>query len=74
VVDEVRVLRLLRLATDDLAVLRDEGRPTKRDKPIRCGCGASSYTFVTAIEAVRRRRAAHLRIRGLGATAGHGSQ
>lgn len=50
-VDEVRVLRLLRAVTDDLAVLRDEAGagPDRRAEPI--WLRGIKYTFVTAIEA-----------------------
>ncbi len=49
-VDEVRVLRLLRSVTDDLAVLRDEvsADETRRADPL--WLRGIKYTFVTAIE------------------------
>jgi uncharacterized protein YutE (UPF0331/DUF86 family) len=51
VVDEVRVLRLLRSISDDLAVLRAEASadPTRRGDPL--WLRGVKYTFVTAIEA-----------------------
>ncbi len=50
-VDEVRVLRLLRSISDDLAVLRAEASadPTRRGDPL--WLRGVKYTFVTAIEA-----------------------
>jgi uncharacterized protein YutE (UPF0331/DUF86 family) len=50
-VDEVRVLRLLRSITDDVAVLRGESAAdeTRRQDPI--WLRGVKYTFVTAIEA-----------------------
>jgi uncharacterized protein YutE (UPF0331/DUF86 family) len=51
VVDKVRVLRLLRTITDDLAVLRsasDDG-PQRREDPL--WLRGVKYTFVTCIEA-----------------------
>jgi len=51
VVDEVRLLRLLRSVTDDLAVLRSEAgaRPARRADAL--WLRGVKYTFVTAIEA-----------------------
>jgi uncharacterized protein YutE (UPF0331/DUF86 family) len=51
VVDEIRVLRLLRSVTDDLAVLRAEAsaEPARRRDPI--WLRAVKYSFITAIEA-----------------------
>jgi len=51
VVDEVRVLRLLRSISDDLAVLRAEASadPGRRADPL--WLRGVKYTFVTAIEA-----------------------
>jgi len=51
VVDEVRVLRLLRAATDALAVLGREAEagPTRRADPL--WLPGVKYTFITAIEA-----------------------
>lgn len=51
VVDETRVLRLLRGITDDLAVLRGESEAseTRRADPI--WLRGVKYTFITAIEA-----------------------
>jgi uncharacterized protein YutE (UPF0331/DUF86 family) len=51
VVDEVRVLRLLRRITDDLAVLEHESRAeaARREDPV--WLRGVKYTFVTAIEA-----------------------
>jgi uncharacterized protein YutE (UPF0331/DUF86 family) len=51
VVDEVRVLRLLRAITDDLTILRRESAdgPGRRADPI--WLRGIKYTFVTAIEA-----------------------
>jgi uncharacterized protein YutE (UPF0331/DUF86 family) len=51
VVDEVRVLRLLRSISDDLAVLRSEAsaNPERRADPL--WLRGVKYTFVTAIEA-----------------------
>jgi len=51
VVDELRVLRLLRSITDDLAVLRAEASadPGRRADPL--WLRGVKYTFVTAIEA-----------------------
>ena len=50
-VDEVRVLRLLRSISDDLAVLRAEASadPERRADPL--WLRGIKYTFVTAIEA-----------------------
>ncbi|MBA2473794.1 MAG: DUF86 domain-containing protein [Pseudonocardiales bacterium] len=50
-VDEVRVLRLLRSISDDLAVLRAEASadPARRGDPL--WLRGVKYTFVTAIEA-----------------------
>jgi hypothetical protein len=52
VVDEVRVLRLLRAITDDLSVLRHESDADDehRADPLWLR-GVKKYTFVTAIEA-----------------------
>ena len=51
-VDELRVLRLLRTIADDLAVLRREAEadPGRRSDPL--WLRGVKYTFVTAIEAV----------------------
>jgi uncharacterized protein YutE (UPF0331/DUF86 family) len=51
VVDEGRVLRLLRSVTEDLAVLKQESAAdeTRRRDPI--WLRGVNYTFVTAIEA-----------------------
>jgi uncharacterized protein YutE (UPF0331/DUF86 family) len=51
VVDEARVLRLLRAVTDDLSVLRSESvaSESRREDPI--WLRGVKYTFVTAIEA-----------------------
>jgi uncharacterized protein YutE (UPF0331/DUF86 family) len=51
VVDEVRVLRLLRAIVDDVTVLRTEGgaTPDRRADPL--WLRGVKYTFVTAIEA-----------------------
>ncbi len=51
-VDEVRVLRLLRAIADDLAVLRREAEadPARRSDPL--WLRGVKYTFVTSIEAV----------------------
>lgn len=50
-VDEVRVLRLLRAVTDDLHLLRRESKAgaARRADPVWL-CGVK-YTFVTSIEA-----------------------
>ena len=50
-VDEIRILRLLRSITDDLAVLREEASadPARRAEAI--WLRGIKYTFVTAIEA-----------------------
>jgi uncharacterized protein YutE (UPF0331/DUF86 family) len=51
VVDEIRVLRLLRRITDDLAVLEQESRAdeARREDPV--WLRGVKYTFVTSIEA-----------------------
>jgi uncharacterized protein YutE (UPF0331/DUF86 family) len=51
VVDEVRVLRLLRSVTDDLAVLRDEASANNQRRADPLWLRGVKYTFVTAIEA-----------------------
>jgi uncharacterized protein YutE (UPF0331/DUF86 family) len=51
VVDEVRVLRLLRSVTDDLAVLRDEVSADNQRRADPLWLRGVKYTFVTAIEA-----------------------
>lgn len=51
VVDEVRVLRLLRSVTDDLAVLRDEVSADAARRADPLWLRGVKYTFVTAIEA-----------------------
>lgn len=51
VVDEVRVLRLLRSVTDDLAVLRDEASANAQRQADPLWLRGVKYTFVTAIEA-----------------------
>jgi len=50
-VDEVRVLRLLRSVTDDLAVLREEALADARRRADALWLRGVKYTFVTAIEA-----------------------
>jgi uncharacterized protein YutE (UPF0331/DUF86 family) len=50
VVDEIRVLRLLRSVTDDLAVLRDEAAADDRRRADTLWLRGVKYTFVTAIE------------------------
>ncbi|MGH4000868.1 MAG: type VII toxin-antitoxin system HepT family RNase toxin [Pseudonocardiaceae bacterium] len=50
-VDEVRVLRLLRSVTDDLAVLRDEASANNQRRTDPLWLRGVKYTFVTAIEA-----------------------
>ncbi|MDQ3150910.1 MAG: DUF86 domain-containing protein [Actinomycetota bacterium] len=50
-VDEVRVLRLLRSVTDDLAVLRGEASADARRRADGLWLRGVKYTFVTAIEA-----------------------
>lgn len=50
-VDEVRVLRLLRSVTDDLAVLRREASADARRRADPLWLRGVKYTFVTAIEA-----------------------
>ncbi len=49
-VDEIRVLRLLRSVTDDLAVLRDEAAADDRRRADALWLRGVKYTFVTAIE------------------------
>lgn len=49
-VDELRVLRLLRSVTDDLAVLRDEAAADDRRRDDPLWLRGVKYTFVTAIE------------------------
>ncbi len=51
-VDEVRVLRLLRSISDDLAVLRAEGSADPGRQADALWLRGVKYTFVTAIEAV----------------------
>lgn len=50
-VDEVRVLRLLRAVTDDLAVLGGERSTDERRRGDPIWLRGVKYTFVTAIEA-----------------------
>ncbi|MBA2323797.1 MAG: DUF86 domain-containing protein [Pseudonocardiales bacterium] len=50
-VDEVRVLRLLRSVTDDLAVLGDEAGADQQRRADPLWLRGVKYTFVTAIEA-----------------------
>jgi len=50
-VDEIRVLRLLRSVTDDLAVLRGEASANARRQADALWLRGVKYTFVTAIEA-----------------------
>ncbi|MDQ4021231.1 MAG: DUF86 domain-containing protein [Actinomycetota bacterium] len=50
-VDEVRILRLLRSVTDDLAVLRREASANARRRADALWLRGVKYTFVTAIEA-----------------------
>jgi len=50
VVDEVRVLQLLRSVTDDLAVLRHEASSDERRRADPLWLRGVKYTFVTAIE------------------------
>lgn len=49
-VDEVRILQLLRSITDDLAVLRDEASSDERRRADPLWLRGVKYTFVTAIE------------------------
>lgn len=49
-VDEIRVLRLLRSVTDDLAVLRDESTADTERRAETMWLRGIKYTFVTAIE------------------------
>ena len=49
-VDELRVLRLLRSVTDDLAVLREEAAADHRRRADPLWLRGVKYTFVTAIE------------------------
>lgn len=51
VVDEVRVLRLLRSVSDDLAVLRRESSADPRRRTDPLWLRGVKYTFITAIEA-----------------------
>jgi len=51
VVDEIRVLRLLRSITDDLSVLRGEATADDRRKADQLWLRGIKYTLVTAIEA-----------------------
>jgi uncharacterized protein YutE (UPF0331/DUF86 family) len=51
VIDEVRVLRLLRGITDDLAILRREARADPSRRADLIWLRGVKYTFVTAIEA-----------------------
>lgn len=50
-VDEIRVLRLLRSITDDLSVLRGEATADDRRKADQLWLRGIKYTLVTAIEA-----------------------
>ena len=50
-VDEIRVLRLLRAVTDDLSVLSEEARAPAERRLDRVWLRGVKYTFVTAIEA-----------------------
>jgi uncharacterized protein YutE (UPF0331/DUF86 family) len=50
VVDEVRLLRLMRSVTDDLAVLREEASADTARRGDRIWLRGIKYTFVTAIE------------------------
>lgn len=50
-VDEVRVLRLLRAITDDLAVLRRESQANEVRRADAMWLPGVKYTFVTSIEA-----------------------
>lgn len=50
-VDEIRVLRLLRSVTDDLAVLREEEAADRNRRADRLWLRGIKYTLVTAIEA-----------------------
>lgn len=49
-VDEIRLLRLLRSVTDDLAVLREEAAADDRRRADALWLRGVKYTFVTAIE------------------------
>lgn len=51
VVDEVRVFRLLRAITDDLAVLRQESDASEERRADPMWLRGVKYTFVTSIEA-----------------------
>jgi uncharacterized protein YutE (UPF0331/DUF86 family) len=51
VVDEVRVLRLLRLVSDDLSVLRSEASADPERRADQLWLRGIKYTFITAIEA-----------------------
>jgi uncharacterized protein YutE (UPF0331/DUF86 family) len=51
VVDEVRVLRLLRSITDDLAILRQEAKAPEPRRSDPMWLRGVKYTFITAIEA-----------------------
>jgi uncharacterized protein YutE (UPF0331/DUF86 family) len=51
VVDEARVLRLLRGVTDDLTVLRHESAATEARRADPIWLRGVKYTFITAIEA-----------------------
>ena len=51
VVDEVRVLRLLRSVTDDVAVLKNEAEAGEQRRADPIWLRGVKYTFVTAIEA-----------------------
>jgi hypothetical protein len=51
VVDEIRVLRLLRAITDDLSVLRRESDADGERRADSLWLREVKYTFVTAIEA-----------------------
>lgn len=50
-VDDVRVLRLLRAISDDVAVLRAESEPSDERRSDLMWIRGIKYTFVTAIEA-----------------------
>jgi uncharacterized protein YutE (UPF0331/DUF86 family) len=51
VVDEVRVLRLLRVVTDDLEVLRQEANAGEERRADPMWLRGVKYTFITSIEA-----------------------
>lgn len=50
-VDEVRVLRLLRVVTDDLEVLRQEANASEGRRADPMWLRGVKYTFITSIEA-----------------------